>query len=86
MHVHKYVDKNGSAAMLAAKGSAGVAQKVNLRFFWRSTLTLKPRADITRNLKLVYVAPQKALMSSKKIKEGNPVLHSEKDVIPFNMI
>ena len=31
MLVHKYVDKNGSAAMLAAKRSAGLAPEVNLR-------------------------------------------------------
>ena len=29
--LHKYVDKNGSAAMLAAKRSAGVASEANLR-------------------------------------------------------
>ena len=31
MYVRKYVDKNGSAAMLAAKRSAGIAPEVNLR-------------------------------------------------------
>ena len=32
MLVHKYVDWNGLAAMLATKRSAGVAPEVNLRF------------------------------------------------------
>ena len=31
MLLHIYVDRNGSAAMLAAKRSAGVTPKVNLR-------------------------------------------------------
>ena len=31
MLVHKYVDQNGSAAMLTAKRSAGVTPEVNLR-------------------------------------------------------
>ena len=31
MLVHKYVDENGSAAILAAKRSTGVAREVNLR-------------------------------------------------------
>ena len=31
MLVHKFVDENGSAAMLAAKRSAGVTPEVNLR-------------------------------------------------------
>ena len=33
MLVHKYVDQNGLAAILAAKRSAGVAPEVNLRIF-----------------------------------------------------
>ena len=31
MFLHKYVDQNGSAAILAAKRSAGVTPEVNLR-------------------------------------------------------
>ena len=31
MLVHKYVDKNGSVAMLATNRSAGVTPEVNLR-------------------------------------------------------
>ena len=31
MLVHKYVDENGSAAMLVAKRSASVAPEMNLR-------------------------------------------------------
>ena len=57
MLVHKYVDRNGSAAMLTAKRSAGVTPEVNLRNMLHageeaqvreSTLALKPREDVTR--------------------------------------
>ena len=52
--VRKYVDRNGSATMQAAKRLAGVAPEVNLRIplhtgeeVRRPTLALKPRTDIT---------------------------------------
>ena len=69
----------GLAAMLTSMQSAGVAPEVNLRnsaqakkhASEKSTLALKPRADVTRNPKQGYQwPPRKKLMSSKnKIKK-----------------
>ena len=57
--------------------SAGVTPEVNLRNSMqarkhaseKSTLALKPRADVTRNPKRVSVAPRKGLMSSNNLKK-----------------
>ena len=60
MLVHKYVDENSSAAMLATKRSAGVTPEVNLRILLCSGeearkqeiySALKLRADIIRSPK-----------------------------------
>ena len=60
MILHKYVIYNGSTATLATMRLAGVALIVNLRLLMhagdkklqarRSTLALKPRADVIRNM------------------------------------
>ena len=71
MPAHKYVGGNGSAAMLAAKRSAGVTPEVNLREHLTHmplprlpTLVLKPRGGFTRSPKQGYQWPTKS-MSSK---------------------
>ena len=58
LNMGKYSDQNSTAAILDAKRSAGVAPEVNLRSLLcvgeevrGTTLTLKPRADITRSPK-----------------------------------
>ena len=69
--------RDSSAAMLAAKRSAGVTPEVNLRECVTQTslpslnnlptLTLKPRGDVTRSPKQGYHWPhKKGLMSYKK--------------------
>ena len=64
--VWKYMDENGSAAMLATKRSAGVIPEVNLMSplcagdeARRSTLALKPREDVTRSPKQGISGPTK---------------------------
>ena len=69
MHAHRYVKEIGSAAMLAAKRSAGVTPEVNLRedvthvppscVNKAAHSTLKPRGDITRSPKQGYQWPHK---------------------------
>ena len=75
MLVHKYVDRNGSAAMLTAKRSAGVTLEVNLRNMLyageeaqvrESTLALNLGKTSPEQSKTgVSVATQKRLVSSK---------------------
>ena len=65
--------RKGLAAMLTAIQSAGVTPEVNLRnsvqarkcASEKSTLALKPGADVTRSPKRESVAPRKGLLSSK---------------------
>ena len=69
MLVRKYVDENGSAAILASKRWASVAPEMVyeesvVRRQWsmdmrESTLALKPRADVTRSPKQRYKWPTK---------------------------
>ena len=69
MPVHRYVEENGSTAMLAIKSLAGAVPEVNFREHVTcmpvpsankaATLTLKPRGDITRNSKQGYQWPHK---------------------------
>ena len=70
----KYVGQSGLAAILAVKRSAGVTPEVNLRNSTQarkhaseSTLTLKPRADITRSPKQGYQWSHKKDMCPPKI-------------------
>ena len=64
-HICKYVDQKGLPAMLTSIMSAGVAPEVNLRnsiqaskhASEKSTLGLKPRADVTKNPKQGYQWP-----------------------------
>ena len=75
MLVCKYVDENGSAAMLVSKRSADVAPEVNLRentscMFLPSairlpTLALKPRTDVTRSPNRGISGPTKGHVSTK---------------------
>ena len=72
----QYVDQKGLAAILTSIQSAGVAPEVNLRITQvrkhtsdRSTLVLKPRADVTRSQKQGYQWPHKKDMSSKILKK-----------------
>ena len=65
--VRKYVDRNGSAAMQAAKRLASVTLEVNLRIPLHTgdevrgpTLALKPRTDITRCPKQGTSGPTKS--------------------------
>ena len=62
---HRYLEENGSAAMLAAKRSAGITPEVNLKECVTHmplsrvnkkgcTLSLKPKGNITRSPKQVY--------------------------------
>ena len=78
MPVHRYVEENGSAAMLAAKRSAGVTPEVNLgehvtcmpppstNKAAHSDFETQKRCHKKSKIE-VSVAPQKGLMSSKKI-------------------
>ena len=81
MRVHKYVDRNGSAAMLATKRSAGVTPEVNLR----ECVTYTPlqsankaahsgfetqRRRHQKSKTGVSVAPQKGLMFFKHFKKS----------------
>ena len=79
MPIHKYVDNNGSAAMLVTKRSAGVAPKMNLRIPLHagnkakkprgSTLGLKPGADATRSPKQKYQQSHKKDWCPSKFKK-----------------
>ena len=75
--VCRYVDQKGSAAKLTSVHSAGVAPEVNVRksvearkhASEKSTLALKPRADVTRGPKqplarqeLIPPPPKKSLI------------------------
>ena len=52
MFENKLIGKKGSAAMLAVKRSVGVAPEANLMNpLHRSTLTVKPRGDVTDSSK-----------------------------------
>ena len=88
MLAHRYVEENGSAAMLAAKRLVGVALEVNFREHvthmplpsmkkaaYSDFETLKPRGDVTRNPKQGYQA-QKALMSSINFKKEEKNYHN----------
>ena len=76
MPAHRYVEENGSAAILAAKRSAGVASEVNLR----EHITHMPPPSVNKAAHSgfqihrrhqqkyktgISVAPQKGLISSK---------------------
>ena len=76
MPAHRYIEENGSVAMLAAKRLAGVAPEVNLgECVTRTPLPTINKAahsgfetERTRHQKSkagVTVAPQKGLMSSR---------------------
>ena len=76
MLVCKYMDENGLVAMLATKRSAGVAPEVNLRISLcagdkahkRNHTGFETQGICHEKSKIgVSVAPQKGLMSSKKI-------------------
>ena len=73
MSAHRYLEENGSAAMLAPKRSAGVAPEVNLRDHVRhipppsvNKAALSGFVDVTRSPKRLSVAPQKGLSSKIK--------------------
>ena len=61
MLVRKYVDRTGSATMLATKRSAGVTPEVNVTSMQarESTLLLEHAADVTRSPKQGYQWPHK---------------------------
>ena len=62
----RYVEQNGSAAILAVKRLSGVTPEITLRECVTPVHSgFKPRGDITSSLK--QVAPRKGLMSSKNI-------------------
>ena len=62
----RYVVEIGSAAMLAAKRSAGVAPEVNL---WEcGTHTPLPSVNYQKSKTWVLVAPQKGLVCSKNFR------------------
>ena len=78
MLAHRYVKQNGSAAMLAAKRSAGVTLEVNLgEHLTHTPLSsanepLKPRGDVTRSPKEGYQWPhEKDLCLPKKQNKKN---------------
>ena len=72
MLVCKYVDHNGSAAMLAVERSAGTASEVNLRISLNAgdeghkqgDPPLKPMEDGTRSPKQGYQCPHKKGLTS----------------------
>ena len=66
LYLKKHVGQSGLNAMLAIKRSAGVAPNMNLGNLWvtimqmrASTLTWKPKEDITKRLEQGYQWPQK---------------------------
>ena len=65
MLVRKYVEENGSAAMLVAKRSVGAAPEVNLgiqlQVSKESDLGFETRADVTRSPKQGYQMPTKRI-------------------------
>ena len=70
----EYVGENGSAAMLAAKRSAGVAPEMNLNVHHiclcqvrkrLPTLVLKPRVDVTEVQNWGISGPPKGYVSTK---------------------
>ena len=69
----RYVEKNGSATMLAVKGSAGVAPEVNLREHVTHTplananKALKPRGGISRSPEQGYHWPRKIIYTKDKV-------------------
>ena len=80
MPARRYVEENGSAAMLATKRSAGVTPEVNLR----ENITHMPPPSVNKAVHFgfetqrnphqksktgVKVAPQKGLMSSDNLKQ-----------------
>ena len=80
----KWCHQSGSAAMLAIKRLTGVTPEVNLRnstqarkHASKSTLALKPRADVTRSPKQGYQWPHKKDMCPPKIylKKNNKWCH-----------
>ena len=78
MLAHRYVKQNGSAAMLAAKRSAGVTLEVNLGEHLThiplssANEALKPRGDVTRSPKEGYQWPhEKDLCLPKKQNKKN---------------
>ena len=76
-HVCRCVDQKGLAAMLTSIQSAGVTPEVNLRNSTqtrkcaskKSTLALKPTADVTTSPKQGYQWPHEKDMCSPKIKK-----------------
>ena len=65
----RYVEENGSAAMLATKNSAGVAPEVDLRGCVTDAQIRLPRGDITRIPKQGYHWSHKKTKENKKKKK-----------------
>ena len=74
MLVCKYVDHNGSAAILAVKRSASTAPEVNLKIplnvgnegHNQGVLPLKPKEDVARSPKQGHQCPHKKGLTSLK--------------------
>ena len=87
MPAHKYVEDNGSAAMLAAKKLAGVTSEVNLNehaHLCQAWTRLPTRGDITTSPKQEYQWPHKKGLYPPKIEKCADDLINQTAVIASN--